>query len=870
MRLHRWIVAAASRLVPRSDRREWREEWDAELHHREIVGARWARRRRLDLLRESTGALWDALWLQSHRWYSLRLFGRHWRLAATAIASLALGLAATTLGFSAYNALMVRPPAVAEPQSLRFVHINTPETPFDAASLPEFITYRSSTRAFSDIAAFPYSIYSLLLKAGDHSLQIIATEVSSNFFDVLGIRPRLGVLTLRTSPAHDLYDVAISEKLWKAVGADPHITDATIRINDQPVTVAGVVGAPFGGMTWGFDPDVWMSFDAAQRVMGMPATRQTDRAQRWLHMVGRLRPGITGPQAAADVAAIARGIAHDYPAVSRNHTAILTAATVTPPAERGWTAAMLGSLIAIVLLTLVVACANVINLLLGLASSRRHEMLVRAALGASRIQIVVPMVREAMLLVMVAAVLGYAASWAALVKLSAVTISLGTILPPISMDVRPDRLVFAATMALALVAGLVVGLPPALRSASDGLSGAITRETVIGDPRKSRVRGVLILVQMAAATLVLAGVGVSVRSLFELRHLPLGFSARHLVYAGVDLRRSGYDAARAPAFMARMRARVAALPGVDGVTLASDAPMMGYSTEAMTIDGAPRAADGSGRDIAYLAVDDDYFSTLGIPLLEGRAFDSRDRAGRAEVAVVNRTFARRYFPTQPDPIGRRIRRNSDGHVIEIVGVVGDGKYNEIDEDPVAMVFLPLAQREVPFVSVIARSTRPRDTVAIALAELEPRIVFGGPGVMTLDDALRLSTTMPLTIGWVSLALGLLAVAMAVFGLYSTVFYAVSQRRQEIGIRVTLGASPRDLFGLVLGQTGRLAAVGALGGLASGLALMPLAASAFYGVAPVEPIVIATAAAGAALIVAATTYAVVRPWTHLAAMDLLRP
>ena len=373
---------------------------------------------------------------------------------------------------------------------------------------------------------------------------------------------------------------------------------------------------------------------------------------------------------------------------------------------------------------------------------------------------------------------------------------------------------------------------------------------------------------MTVATIVLAGVGLSLHSLFSLRHLPLGFSARHLVYCGVDVRRSGYDARRAPAFMNRIRERAAAIPGVDAVTLASDAPLMGYSTDRMTMESAP-PADGRGEEMPYLLVDERYFSTLGIDLQQGRTFDARDGEGRAETAVVNRTFARRYVPGG-DPIGRRLRRASDGHLVEIVGVVGDGKYNEIDEAPMALVYLPLAQHDVPIVTVIARGSGPRDMVARALGDAEPHLVLGGIGVMTLDDALQMSTTLPLTIVWTTLAFGAIAVAMSVFGLYSTVFYAVSQRRTEFGIRTTLGASPRDLFGMVLRQTGWLAAFGALGGLAAGFALMPLAGSVFFGVAPVEPLAMAGAACGAAAIVVLTTYGVVRPWTRLAAMDLLRP
>jgi predicted permease len=866
-RLQRWIVAVASRLVPRSERREWREEWNAELHHRDTVHERWHRHPRgLGRWRESSGALWDALWLQSRRWYSLRLFGRHWRLAASAVVSLAVGIAGTTLGLSAYNALMIRPPAVSEPGSLRLILIRTAENPFGAASLPEFTTYRTATRAFVDIAAFPHAIQSILLTAGDRQQQIIATNVSDNYFGVLGIPARVGSLAFRTSPGHDIFDVVISEKLWRTLGGDPRVVGSTIRLNEQPVTVIGVTAGAFSGMTWGFEPDVWMSFDTSEKAFGNPPGERTDRTQRWLHMIGRLRSGVSEAQAASDVSAIAASIAHDYPAVSRDHTAILTAATITPPGDRRWAATVLGSLLLVVMLILIVAGANVANLLLGLAAARRHEMLVRAALGASRIQIVVPMVREAVLLVLVSAVLGYGAAWALLVKLAAVHPYLGTVFPSMTLDLRPDATVLVAVLGIALASGILIGLPPALRAASDGLAGAINREKVIGDPRGSRLRSGLMLVQMAVATVVLAGAGISLHSLFTLRHLPLGFTARHLVYGGIDLRRSGYDAAHAPAFLERMRADVTALPGVDGVTLASDPPLMGYSLDRMTIEGAPPPADGRDLDMPYIAVDDGYFSMLGVAVLEGRTFDSRDRAGRAGVALVNRLFASRYFPGQ-DPVGHRVRRESDGRLLEIVGVVADGKYSDIDEDPVPMVYVPLAQLDVPMVVVIARSSGTRESVVRGLEAKEPRIV--ARGAMTLDDGLMVSMMLPLTIAWTTLALAGVAVAMAVFGLYSTVFYAVSQRKLEIGIRTTLGASPGDIFRIVFRQTGWLAAVGAVAGLGSGFALTPLAATVFYGITHVEPLAMTGAACGAAAIAIGTTYSVVRPWTRAAAMDLLR-
>jgi hypothetical protein len=270
----------------------------------------------------------------------------------------------------------------------------------------------------------------------------------------------------------------------------------------------------------------------------------------------------------------------------------------------------------------------------------------------------------------------------------------------------------------------------------------------------------------------------------------------------------------------------------------------------------------------YIAVDERYFSTLGVTVLRGRTFDSRDRAGEMDTAVVNETFVHRYFRDR-EPIGRRVRRVSDRRLFEIIGVVADGKYNEIDEAPVPLMYLSLAQQDTPVVTVIARSNGPRDSVALALGDIEPNIIFGGVGVMTFDEALRLSILLPVTIAWTTLAFGIIAIAMAIFGLYSTVFYGVSQRRRELAIRTALGASPRDLFAMVLRQTSWLAGAGAAVGLASGFAMMPLVAAIFYGIAPVEPAAIGGAAVSVAVVVVLTTYSVIRSWTGMAAMDLLR-
>ncbi|MEO7192955.1 MAG: ABC transporter permease [Vicinamibacterales bacterium] len=866
MRLYRWCLMIASRLVPKDIRVEWRAEWDAELHAHESSLRPWAGTRRMDLLRRASGAFWDALWLQTSRWYSLRLFGRHWRLALSALLSLSVAIAATAMGFSAYNALLLRPPGVTGVASLRLIHVRTTSDPFGPASYPEFVDYRERTGSFADIAAFPYSISAVLFD--NRADQVVATQVSDNFFSVLGITARAGTLVFHSAVAGPAPEIVIGERLWRSLGSAPTVVGREVRLNDHRVTIVGVVPSTFTGMTWGFNPDVWMSLHTNLLVFGGAATELTDRAQTSLHLVGRLKQGVSNAQAATDTQLVASSIARDHPDTSRNHTAVLTPLTVTPPGERMWASTILSGLVLVVLLALVVACANVTNLLLGLAATRRHEMLVRAALGASRLQMVIPLVRESAALGLSAGLLGYGAAGLALAKLSKFHPSLGMFLPTLSFDLRPDAAVLAATLAAALAAGIGVGLVPALRAASEGLSGSLAREQSVAEPTKTRIRSVLVVIQMAVATIVLVGVSLSIKSLMMMQAPALGFTARHLSFTGIDMRRSGFDASTGPAFYSRIEERLTGMKGIEAVSLSSDVPMLGYASDHVVPDGDPPPLDGHGPETPYSVVDTRYFSTLGIRLLAGRTFDSRDRVGAPEVVIINRTLAKRHWPGR-DPLGRRLRIEEGNRLVEVIGVVEDGHYGDVGEDQQPFMYFPLDQHYLPQVTVIARTSAPRDAVMLALGEMQPNIVFGGVGMMTLDDVLGLSLMLPRVLATTTAGFGVVTLALAVFGLYSTVFYSVSQRRTEMGIRVSLGATPRDLFRLVLRDARWRATAGGAIGLGAALALVPVASSIFFGIGSVEPVVIAGATAGIVSIVLTTTYAVVRPWTRRPALELLR-
>jgi predicted permease len=884
MRIHRWILTVASRLVPKAMRDEWRAEWDAELQHRETSLRAWRTRgrgRRLDLVRRSIGAFWDALWLRSARWYSMRLFGRHWRVALAAVLSLSVALAAVTIGLAAYRTALMRPAGVGHAEALQFIHTRTSANAFDAMSYEEFLAYRERARSFTDVAAFPYWISTGDLAFGDRHEAVLMGQVSTNYFAVLDVRPMLGSLRLRALPDDDVDGVVIGERLWRRLGADPAIVGTTATVNGASVAIVGVAPQTYRGLLLAWAPNVWISPKTAERVVGSAPSQLTDRTQRWLNLIGRLRPGVTRGQASAEVLSIAAQIAREHSETNRDRTAVLSEVSMTPPGDRGWMATVFGGLVLIVLLGLIVAGTNVTNLLLGLAASRRHEMLIRAALGASRGQLIAPLVREGLVLGLVSGAIGFAAAAAVLRRLATLTLSVGNGWPSPTIDLHLGPGVFAAMMAIAIVVGLAVGLVPALRAASDGLSGAINRERSVSEPRRGRVRGTLVVIQMAVATLVMVGVGLSVRSFLRLEHISLGFSARHLTYASVNLERSGYTEQTGRAFYEDLRTRMAAIPGVQAVTLVSNEPLAGYLREhVFDADGRPWPA--SQETTPLIVVDANYFTAIGMPILSGRSFDTHDRQGSEEVVIVNATMARRMWPDR-SAVDQHLRIGPDHRLARVVGVVPDSKFDDLTESPLPAMYLPLAHRYTPNINVVMRSpdeqSEPKmlgagvhDTATMPIAQA--MLDLGGSrlawnGGATLDDLIRMSLLLPRAIVAVSIVFGVLTLALALFGLYSTVFYSVNQRRMEMGIRIAIGAQPRDVFTAVLRHTVRVAAIGTIVGVAAGQALLPFASSILYGIGKVEPAVLIEVALVSACVALLTTYVVARPWMRAAVADLLR-
>lgn len=800
-----------------------------------------------------------------------RRFLAHWRLMLTAVLSLAAAMTATVVGLGVFNAIMLRPPGVAGPGEVLSVYVRTPDEPFDSVSFEDYRYFRDHNRVFSGLAAYPFTIGGFTLADGDRREPVNGTLVSSNYFEVLGVQPLAGRLVFAGEDTTASDTIVVSQSLWQRLGADPAMVGRVVRLDHHAVTIIGIVPRTFGGMTLAWEPDIFVPLRTMQAVNGESPARMADRTARWLHPVGRLRPGVTVEQAQVDVDMLSRRLAADHPASDKDRVAFLTPTTIIPPSYRPTLRSVFGIVIAIVALTLIAACSNVTNLLLALATMRRHEMLVRTALGASRRQLMRPVLGESVLVGVLAGAIGFGLATLALQWLSSLRLMIGAGIPPPSLDLHPDLRLGVAILAIVLIAGLATGLVPAWRAASDGLAGSLNRESVAGGTHRARARHLLVVIQMAVATLILIGVGVSLRSLSNLQRVDLGFSARNLAIAGIDLRLSGYDEQHGPPFYDRAREALASLPGVESISIASEMPIgfAGGARDRVRGEHESRPANDRGVETSYAVVDSNYFSTLGITVLEGRTFDTRDTAASAEVIVVNRRMARERWPGE-NPIGQRLHIENGNRFARVIGVVADGKYEDIDEAPQPYMYFALRQHYQADVVVIARTSGRASAwiapITQALTRLDPGLAFG---LRTFEDHMQLALLLPMFILATVSGLGALALVLAIVGLYGTVFYSVSQRRNEIGVRVALGAQPRDLFRMVLRQTARLALIGATIGVLVSLALQPIVASLFYGIRPVETLVIATVMTVSVSMAMATAYVAARPWTRMSALEMVR-
>jgi predicted permease len=810
-----------------------------------------------------------ALW--SSMRFSLRILRKHWKLTSIAVSSLAIAMTAGTAGFSVFNALLLQPPAVLEPHRLLTVYSSAPTEEFSGFCYDDYAYFRDHNESFSGLMAFPYSISMMPVAYEKRTKTGLTNTVSDTYFAVLGVPPLLGRTFERGDDDKPSALAVLSYSYWRWLGSNPNIVGTTVSVNNVPLTVIGVMPKGFVGTIFSDLPDVWypLSTDVSANHQGL--AQRADRTNRSLHLVGRLKPGVTREQALANLQTISAQLASAYPATNKDRIAHVTHSRMLPEDSVSSARTISAIIFVIVGLILFAACSNVATLLLALAGARRHEFLVRAALGATRKQLIGEVLVDSTLIAGASGVLGLFLAFLALRQLlqfKPYFPGLGSL--PLTINFLPDVTVMAAVGALVFLVGLATGVVPSIYAATPNLAAALSGEIAVGGTRKGRIRNFLVGVQVAVCTLVFIGVGLCFRSLENLRNVDLGFTHRNIAMLTADLQAAAASEDEGRQLYARIRETASQLSGIESVSIASDIPVSQNGGNLEQI----RVADGSAQTeaaapVASAVVDDNFFSTLGIRLLAGRVFTSTDTPKGPEAIVINHWMAEKYWPGQT-PVGKTVHIENGNRVATVVGVVGDGKYVDIDEAPRPFMYFDLNQHYQPVTYLLARTKgAPRQW----LAPLSDALTKTLPGfysfTLTIDDWLNFALFVPRITLFCMMGLGTLAFTLATVGLYGAVFYSVSERKKELGIRAALGARPQDLRNMILRQTSVVAIAGVCTGMLCGIIATGLVRSLLYGISPVELTVFAVVALIMALMTVLTAYSAARPWLRTDPMESVR-
>jgi predicted permease len=777
-----------------------------------------------------------------------RVLARRPGFSAVIVATLGLAIGANAAVFSFVDAILLRPLPVAAPERLVRIYSRFASgLDWASVSYPNYRDFERANHVFAALAAEANQAY--LVGDGASSEQVVGAQVSANYFATLGVRPALG---RAFAPEEDRVAspvVVIGDGFWKRhFAGDPRILGSTVALNGTAFKVVGVAPAGFTGPNTGLTAEIWtpLSMQAAVQPGGAGGDLLRMRGSYWLQLTGRLRPGVSLRQAAEAMNALAARLRQLYPRDNEGVSLSLlpeSQARIYPP-MRGGLVALSALLQVVVGLVLAVACANVAGLLLARGAARRREIGIRLALGARTARVVRLLLSESLLLGLAGGAVGLAlAAWAAR-ALSAWRLPLEM---PISFHVEFDSRVLLVTLGAALLTGLLCGLVPALQLARPGLALAIREGDAGLGPRRTRLRSVLVTVQIAATFVLLVGAGLFLRSLANSQAAALGFRSQGLLVASLNLGYAGYDERTGQRFFERLEARLRELPGVRSVSLATRLP---FSVMRATTDAAPEGyvppRPGMGTpELAVNWVAPDYFKTMAAPLAAGREFTAADRPRTPPVVVVNEALVRRFFfasgPVEA-ALGKRLMVSGQPH--RIVGVARDAKQLDLDTVQPPYVYLDLFQHYRPEVAIHLRAVGDMASQVAALRRevraLDARVVLFDvkPIARQLDLPLL---PQRMAVGALA-AMGMLALVLALVGLYAATAYALSRRTREIGIRIALGAGHRQLLAVVLRGGMTQCAAGVAIGLAASLAATRFAAGLLYGVDPADPAILLTTAA----------------------------
>ena len=789
------------------------------------------------------------LWhhLRSDVRYALKWLLRSPGFTAVALSSLAIGIGFNTALFAVIDALLLRPLPVERPDRLADVYTRGGDGDMYATtSYPDFLDFRAQNLVFTDMLAYSPAIAAV--KAGDQSRMALGEIVTGNYFQLLGAEAAIGRTLLPEDDRRGATRVVVlSDRLWtRDYGHDPQVIGRTMHIHGQPYTIVGVMPRHFTGMLPLLQPEMWLPVAWVEEIepAGMQDSvpsptgknRLERRGQRWLFVKGRLREGETAARAQANLQTIMQQLAQVHGKTNEKRPiAVVAGVRVHPQADRALRPVAAGLLLGVGLV-LLVACANVANMLLARASSRQREISIRLAIGASRNRLIRQLLTESVVLALIGACAGVALAAGLLRLIQTMPIPIPI---PIALALQIDGRVLAFTIAVAALAGAIAGLAPALRATRPNLSSDLKGEipTVSSGRRRWTLRDALVAAQTALTLTLLVAAGLLTRSIMEARRIDLGFKPTGLVAITTELGLIGYSDERATSLFERGIDRVRAVPGVQSASRAVRQPLaINFSRNSVFFPDRQQAGD-QGTPVANTWVDDAYFQTLGVQLLRGRNFDTSDTPSSPRVAVVTESFVKNYWHDGADPIGRRFRLvGIDGPECEVIGVVSDYKVETVGEQPRPYLHYSLRQRKFSGEVLIARTSGDADALVTAIKRevltLEPNAVFIDSNTMngTVD-----ATLLPARLAAQTASLvGAVATALAAIGLYGVIAYSVARRTREIGIRIALGAAPAGVVRMVMRQGITVALAGIVGGLLLAWPAARAISAGLYGVSAVDP------------------------------------
>jgi predicted permease len=778
------------------------------------------------------------MFLQDLR-YAGRMLRKNPGFTAVSVLSIALGIGINTTLFSFVNAALFRPLPFAQPEQLVRVWDG------NSSSYPDYLRYREGAAGFTGLAAYAQRPMSLAING--QSERIYGEFVSGNYFEVLKASPALGRTfsvaedrSAGTSPF-----VVVSDAFWRrSLNSDPAVIGKTVSLNQQPYTVIGVMPEKFSGAQLLTPPDLWVPL-TMEPIANPGSTALTSPDDGWLMMLGRLRSGTRVEGAQSAIATIAAQLHQERKerasgpeeAGGRPVAVVAARGLMVPPQGRVPTLTLAAALMIVVSLVLLVACANVANMLLARALNRRKEIAVRLALGAGRWRITRQMLTESLLLATIGGVTGLLfALWGTELLLALLPALLsGNSIPP---DVTPDARVFGYTIALSMATGIVFGLLPALQSSRPDVVAALKDEKVLFRPgRRLSLRNLLVVAQISVSVLLLVTAGLFIRNLRNMQRPDPGFAIDNSLMASFDLGLAGYKDSRSKLFEQQLLDRLRASAQVRAAALAESVPLRsGGNTSPLYVEGEP--ADYEHVDesslLRHTSVSTGYFKTMGITLVSGRDFDNRDTDASPHVAIVNETLARRLAPNG-NAIGKRFKMDSQGNYLEVVGVAHDIKYDQLAEKPLFFAYRPLSQRFSSAVTVhVATVGNPAAAIAQLRAEvkaLDPNLPL--TDLKTMQEHMRSQLAPAKVLASLSSAFAVLTLLLAATGLYGVMAFLVSSRTREIGIRMALGSQPGGVRKLIVGQGMKLAVSGIALGLLAAFALTRVVASVLYGVSATD-------------------------------------